>query len=62
MHWLKQFRPSVFRISYLPRVRLELVENHRDLDLFNVAVDRKLCCCDLVKMKVAVVIASARQN
>ncbi len=34
------------------RVRLELAENHRDLALFNMAIDTKLRGCDLVKMKV----------
>jgi len=34
------------------RVRLELAENHRDLALFNMAVDSKLRGCVLVRMKV----------
>ena len=42
------------------RVRLELAENHRDLALFNVAIDSKLRCCDLVRMKVVVVLASGQ--
>ncbi len=33
-------------------VRLELAENHRDLALFNLAIDSKLRGCDLVKMTV----------
>ena len=33
------------------RVRLELAENHRDLALFNMAIDSKLRGCDLVRMK-----------
>lgn len=40
------------------RVRLEIAENHRDLALFNLAIDRKLRGCDLVKFKVADVHAS----
>lgn len=35
------------------RVRLEISENHRDLALFNLAIDSKLRGCDLVKLKVA---------
>ncbi len=42
------------------RVRLELAENQRDLALFNMAIDNKLCGCDLVKMKVAEVMASGQ--
>ncbi len=33
-------------------MRLEIVENHRDLALFNLASDSKLRGCDLVKLKV----------
>ncbi len=35
------------------RVRLEIADNHRDLALFNLAIDSKLRGCDLVKLKVA---------
>jgi len=31
---------------------LEIVDNHRDLALFNLAIDSKLRGCDLVKLKV----------
>lgn len=41
-------------------VRLELAENHRDLALFNMAIDCKLRGCDLVWMKVADVMASGQ--
>jgi site-specific recombinase XerC len=34
------------------RVRLEIADNHRDLALFNLAIDSKLRGCDLVKLKV----------
>lgn len=34
------------------RIRLEIVDNHRDLALFNLAIDSKLRGCDLVKLKV----------
>jgi integrase len=40
--------------------RLELAENHRDLALFNMAIDSKLRGCDLVKMKVVDVMASGQ--
>ena len=42
------------------RVRLELAENHRDLSLFNLAIDSKLRGCDLVKMKVVDVMVSGQ--
>jgi len=35
------------------RVRLQLASNRRDLALFNLAIDSKLRCSDLVKMKVS---------
>ena len=41
-------------------MRLELAENHRDLALFNLAIDSKLRGCDLVRMKVADVMASGQ--
>ena len=40
--------------------KLELAENHRDLALFNMAIDYKLRGCDLVKMKVVDVMASGQ--
>ena len=40
--------------------RLELAENHRDLALFNMAIDSKLRGCDLVRMKVVNVMASGQ--
>nr|WP_302476997.1 integrase [Ruegeria atlantica] len=42
------------------RVRLELAENHRDLALFNMAIDNKLRGCDLAKMKVVDIMASGQ--
>ncbi len=41
-------------------MRLELAENYRDLALFNMAIDSKLCGCDLVKMKVVDIMASGQ--
>ena len=48
-----QKRPLKPKHVWAIRVRLELAENHRDLALFNMAIDSKLRGCDLVKMKVA---------
>lgn len=44
-------RPLKPKHVWAIRVRLELAENHRDLALFNLAIDSKLRGCDLVKMK-----------
>lgn len=40
------------------RVRLESAENDRNLALFNMVIDRKLCGCGLVRMKLVDVMAS----
>ena len=53
-----QKRPLKPKHVWAIRVRLELAENHRDLALFNLAIDSKLRGCDLVKMKVIDVMAS----
>lgn len=42
------------------RVRLEIADNHRDLALFNLAIDSKLRGCDLVKLMVADVFAAGQ--
>ena len=55
-----QKRPLRPKHVWAIRVRLELAENHRDLALFNLAIDSKLRGCDLVKMKV--VFASIMQG
>ncbi|ARE42403.1 Phage integrase family protein (plasmid) [Rhodovulum sp. P5] len=39
---------------------LEIVKNHRDLALFNLAIDSKLRGSDLVKLKVADVYAAGQ--
>jgi hypothetical protein len=41
-----QKRPLKPKYVWAIRVRLELAENHRDLALFNLAIDGKLCGCD----------------
>jgi hypothetical protein len=53
-----QKRPLKPKHVWAIRVRLELAENHRDLALFNMAIDRKLRGCDLVRMQVVDVMAS----
>jgi integrase len=42
------------------RIRLQLKNNHRDLTLFNLAIDSKLRACDLTKLKVSDVAQSGR--
>ncbi len=53
-----QKRPLLPKHVWAIRVRLEIAENHRDLAIFNLAVDSKLRGCDLVKLKVADVYAN----
>lgn len=48
-----QKRPLKPKHVWAIRVRLELVEDWRDLALFNMAIDSKLRGCDLVCLKVA---------
>lgn len=48
-----QKRPLLPKHVWAVRVRLEIANNHRDLALFNLAIDSKLRGCDLVKLKVA---------
>jgi len=55
-----QKRPLLPKHVWAIRVRLELAANHRDLALFNMAIDSKLRGCDLVKMKVVDVMASGQ--
>ena len=55
-----QKRPLKPKHVWAIRVRLELAENHRDLALFNMAIDSKLRGCDLVKVKVVDVMASGQ--
>ncbi len=53
-----QKKPLLPKHVWAIRVRLELAERHRDLALFNLAIDSKLRGCDLVKLKVADVFAA----
>jgi len=54
-----QKRPLRPKHVWAIRVRLELAENHRDVALFNMAIDSKLHGCDLVRMQVVGLMASA---
>lgn len=55
-----QKRPLKPKHVWVIRIRLELAKNHRDLALFNLAIDSKLRGYDLVKAKVVDVMASDR--
>jgi len=55
-----QKRPLMPKHVWAIRVRLEISENHRDLALFNLAIDSKLRGCDLVMLKVADVFAAGQ--
>lgn len=55
-----QKRPLMPKHVWAVRVRLEISESHRDLALFNLAIDSKLRGCDLVKLKVADIHASGQ--
>ncbi len=55
-----QKRPLLPKHVWAIRVRLEIAENHRNLALFNLAIDSKLRGCDLVRLKVADVFAAGR--
>ena len=55
-----QKRPLLPKHVWAIRVRLEIALNHRDLALFNLAIDSKLRGCDLVKLRVADVYASGQ--
>ena len=59
-HIFVQKRPLKAKHVWAIRVRLELAENHRDLALFNMAINRKLRGCDLVKMKFVDIMASGQ--
>ena len=55
-----QKRPLLPKHVWAIRVRLEIGENHRDLALFNLAINSKLRGCDLVKLKVVDVYDAVR--
>ncbi len=55
-----QKRPLKPKHVWAIRERLELADNHRDLALFNLAIDSKLRGCDLVRMKMGDVVSSGQ--
>lgn len=55
-----QKRPLKPKHVWAIRVWLTLAESHRNLVLFNLAIDSKLLGCDLVKMKVVDIMASGQ--
>ncbi|MEM1150791.1 MAG: tyrosine-type recombinase/integrase [Pseudomonadota bacterium] len=55
-----QKRPLMPKHVWAIRVRLEIAENHRDLAMFNTAIDSKLRGCDLVRLQVADVFAAGQ--
>ncbi len=55
-----QKRPLLPRHVWAILVRLEISEDHRNLALFNLAIDSKLRGCDLVRLKVADVFAAGQ--
>ena len=55
-----QKRPLLPQHVWAIRVRLEIAKNHRDLALFNLAIDSKLRGCDLVRLRVADVYVSGQ--
>jgi len=48
-----QKKPLNLKQVWEIRIRLQMSERHRDLALFNLAIDSKLRSCDLVKLRVA---------
>ncbi len=55
-----QKRPLLPKHVWAIRVRLELAERHRDLALFNMAIDSKLRGCDLLRLSVTDIYAAGR--
>ncbi|WIY23703.1 tyrosine-type recombinase/integrase [Parasedimentitalea psychrophila] len=55
-----QKQPLLPKHVWAIHVRLEIADNHRDLALFNLAIDSKLRGCDLVCLKVADVFAAGQ--
>jgi site-specific recombinase XerC len=51
-HLIGQKRPLKPKDVWTIRVRLQLEQRKRDLALFNLAIDSKLCGCDLVGLRI----------
>lgn len=52
--------PLKLREIWAIRIRLELENRHRDLALFNLAIDSKLRGCDLVSLRVRDVVTGGQ--
>ena len=48
-----QKKPLKLKEIWAIRIRLQMAERHRDLALFNLAIDSKLRGCDLTKLRVS---------
>ena len=55
-----QKRPLLPKHVWAIRVRLELAERHRDLALFDLAIDSKLRGCDLIRLRVTDIYAAGQ--
>ena len=55
-----QKRPLLPKHVWAIWVRLELAERHRDLALFDLAIDSKLRGCDLVRLRVTDIYAAGQ--
>lgn len=55
-----QKKPLNLKQVWEIRIRLQMSERHRDLALFNLAIDSKLRSCDLIKLRVADVMHGGR--
>lgn len=47
-----QKKPLKLREIWAIRIRLQIADSHRELALFNLAIDSKLRACDLVRLRV----------
>src|SRR5881396_2891232 len=57
---LGQKPPLKLKEIWAIRIRLQLDHRTRDLALFNLAIDSKLRCCDLVALRVHDVVQGSR--
>ena len=55
-----QKKPLKLKEIWAIRIRLQMAERHRDLALFNLAIDSKLRGCDLTKLRVSDVTRGGR--
>lgn len=55
-----QKRPLKLQEIWAIRIRLQMEGNHRDLALFNLAIDSKLRACDLVSLRLSDIVLGNR--